>query len=449
VYATQELLQAILDGLPAMIGYWDRDLRNQMANSTYLEWFGLRPEQMRGMHIRDVLGPDLYEQNLPYMERALAGEEQLFDRTIVDVQGETRHTQASYIPDLRDGEVRGFFVLVTEITDRVRAQRRIEAADKTLHTIATAVARNASLEEVVDLVVERMHDVFAAETASVVRFDSPDSASILAIQPELSFVGDRVTFKEGEPSAAAEVLRTGQAATVEFQPGGDSPAAKAYAAGLRTGAAAPIQVSEELWGAVVLTAGEEATLGEDLLERLTSFAELVGIAIANAEAWRALEDRASTDHLTGLPNRGRFSEQLDRELSAIERRAAPLSLAIMDVDHFKRINDAHGHPVGDRALVELARRVEAVARRHELLARIGGDEFAWILPEADAQQAAAAAERLRREVEREPFREIGKLTVSIGVATHREGEDMESLRRRADAALYAAKERGRNNIATG
>lgn len=126
--AKARLLGALFDRLPAMVAYWDRDLRNVIANHAYIEWFGFTPEQMRGIHIREVLGERVFAMNLPYMEAALAGEEQLFDRTLVDTNGRTRHTQASYVPDVVDGEVRGFFVLVTDVTPRVEAQRALDEA---------------------------------------------------------------------------------------------------------------------------------------------------------------------------------------------------------------------------------------------------------------------------------------------------------------------------------
>lgn len=122
-----ESIQAILDALPAMIGYWDRDLRNRMANDAYVEFFGKSPEEMRGIHISEVLGQELYEKNLKHMEGALAGKPQLFDREIRTPSGELRYTQASYIPDVAaDGEVRGFLVLVTDITERRRIEKELE-----------------------------------------------------------------------------------------------------------------------------------------------------------------------------------------------------------------------------------------------------------------------------------------------------------------------------------
>ncbi len=122
-------LRAILNGLPALVGYWDTELRNRMANDAYVEYFGLTPRQMRGMHIRDVLGPDLYAENAPYIAGALAGEPQLFDREIPTPSGQLRHTQASYVPDVVDGVVRGFFVLVTDITARREAEQARAAAE--------------------------------------------------------------------------------------------------------------------------------------------------------------------------------------------------------------------------------------------------------------------------------------------------------------------------------
>jgi PAS domain S-box-containing protein len=126
VEAETRLLHALFDRLPAMVAYWDHECRNVIANEAYEEWFGFKPEDMRGRHIREVLGEDVYAKNLPFIEGVLQGQEQLFDRTLVDTSGRTRHTQASYVPDLVDGEVRGFFVLVTDVTPRVEAQRGMD-----------------------------------------------------------------------------------------------------------------------------------------------------------------------------------------------------------------------------------------------------------------------------------------------------------------------------------
>jgi PAS domain S-box-containing protein len=118
-------LRVLFDGLPALIGYWDSDLRNVIANEAYVEWFGIAPEQMRGRHISEIVGEEVYTKNLPYIRRALAGEEQEFQRTLVDPSGRTRHSQVSYVPDVVDGVVVGLFVLVADITSRVETERQL------------------------------------------------------------------------------------------------------------------------------------------------------------------------------------------------------------------------------------------------------------------------------------------------------------------------------------
>jgi PAS domain S-box-containing protein len=123
---SSESILEILNALPALVGYWDKDLRNRMANDAYVEFFGKTPEQIRGMHIREVLGPELYAESLPHIEGVLAGNPQLFDRRVTTPSGEARYTQVSYSPHAVDGEVRGFFALVTDISERRRIEEEVE-----------------------------------------------------------------------------------------------------------------------------------------------------------------------------------------------------------------------------------------------------------------------------------------------------------------------------------
>ena len=148
----EELLSA-LDHLPAMVAYWDKDCLNRIANAAYVEWFGMSPAQMYGMHIRDLLGPTIYQLNLPYIRAALAGEEQLFNRNLVDTLGRTRHTQASYIPHVVAGSVEGFFVLVTDVSARVRAE---EALAESRANTALLRERQRIAADMHDLVVQSL-----------------------------------------------------------------------------------------------------------------------------------------------------------------------------------------------------------------------------------------------------------------------------------------------------
>ena len=121
--------RAVLDSLPAVIGYYGTDLRNRLANRAYVEFFGATPEEILGRHISEVVGPELYGLNHPHIEGALAGEPQLFDRTVIDRNGEPRHMQVSYVPDVNSGKVRGFAVLLTDVTARQIAEQAHVAAE--------------------------------------------------------------------------------------------------------------------------------------------------------------------------------------------------------------------------------------------------------------------------------------------------------------------------------
>lgn len=125
--------RTVLDRLPALISYWDRDLRNVLANESFVEWFGLTPRQLRGMHLESILGEAVFAQDARHIEAVLAGEEQLFDRTVTDRLGRARHVQTSYSPDVVNGTVRGFFVLVVDVTARVEARRAMDEAQALAH----------------------------------------------------------------------------------------------------------------------------------------------------------------------------------------------------------------------------------------------------------------------------------------------------------------------------
>jgi len=166
-------------------------------------------------------------------------------------------------------------------------------------------------------------------------------------------------------------------------------------------------------------------------------------------AERTVDDRhlAMHDSLTGLFNRRAFDELLAREVASCRRYGGTLSLVTVDLDHFKRVNDTYGHDVGDNVLRELADILRKVSRPSDLPCRWGGEEFSWLLPKTDVDGARQAAERLRKEVESHSFAAIGSQTASMGVAEFRMDKNGEALCRRADLALYKAKEFGRNQVA--
>lgn len=159
-----------------------------------------------------------------------------------------------------------------------------------------------------------------------------------------------------------------------------------------------------------------------------------------------LKEMASTDALTGAFNRRRFNEAMQTEIARAKRYGTALTLFIFDIDHFKRINDTYGHPVGDQVLFKLAVRVSSNIRDTDIFARWGGEEFTILATNGDTHYPNILAEKLRKLIEAHPFADVGKVTCSFGVTAYRAGDDQESFVKRADSNLYRAKESGRNCV---
>jgi diguanylate cyclase (GGDEF)-like protein len=165
-----------------------------------------------------------------------------------------------------------------------------------------------------------------------------------------------------------------------------------------------------------------------------------------------LKEQASTDPLTSLHNRRYFSTEAEFLLALCREQKRPMAVMIADIDHFKRVNDTWGHPVGDRVIVRIAQTLKSCCRSRDLLARFGGEEFVILLPDADLQQAALCAERIRATVATTAFQmgdgDTAHVSLSIGVAlVDVEHDSIQSALDRADQALYTAKQDGRNRVA--
>jgi diguanylate cyclase (GGDEF)-like protein/PAS domain S-box-containing protein len=183
---------------------------------------------------------------------------------------------------------------------------------------------------------------------------------------------------------------------------------------------------------------------------ITGFVEVFHDITEQKLREQALFYRATRDTLTGALNRGHFTEIASQEIERAQRFLEPLSLVMLDIDHFKTINDTWGHPVGDKAIVACAQACQAALRRIDSVGRVGGEEFAILLPRANKEPAYEMACRLRLAIATQRIESPGGsfgFTASLGVATlHSQVRDLQGLMRNADAALYQAKRGGRNRV---
>ena len=423
---------------------------------------GYEPKQLIGQTVTDLIHPD---------DRA--GQDERRDR--VDATPEA--TPLEFRLRHRDGrwlwseatvrasrDERGVVVerqaAIRLIEERKRLQVMVErqrdaatellAEQSALGQIATLVAQGEAPDVVFTSVAEQIAKLLDSLTGAVSRFDAATNRGTVlgGWSRDGQELANMVYALDGVTASAA-VFRTGRLARTDTGYGSstDPIAGWLTKVGGIAGIAAPITVAGNLWGAL------GASYGLGLIPtgaevRLERFASLVGLAISNADAWDRLERQASTDPLTGIANRRAFDERLSAEVARAQRYGRHLSLALIDLDHFKAVNDLHGHPAGDRVLVEFAQILNANSREGELVARIGGEEFAWLMPETDHHGAYLAASRVRKVVESTPFADVGKVTVSVGVCSNAQAQTVEEFIGFADQALYSAKQGGRNTSVT-
>jgi diguanylate cyclase (GGDEF)-like protein len=227
-----------------------------------------------------------------------------------------------------------------------------------------------------------------------------------------------------------------------------------YAAGensgeepIRSGIAVPLPGETSALGLLtIFTRAPAQRFSEDEVRELEELALRAGPAIENARLFREARQLADLDALTGLHNRRYFHETLAREVARAHRYQRNLGLIIFDLDDFKAINDQIGHLAGDAVLSEAAERVREVVRSADIACRVGGDEFAVILPESRLADADQLYARLQKAVSARPVGEAGPLRISAGVAELRPDDDSISFFQRADNALYGAKEKGKGQV---
>ena len=423
------ILGALQDGLLVV----DASGRVTRANDALCRMTGFAPAELVGT-------------TFPYPfstgdsdELASTGGASAVERVLRRKDGSNVHVVAS-VGEFRDaaGRPAGRAATFKDISESV-FQARLEGA---LREVAAASARGEhDAGGLFDLVAARVARLLDTPSAVVVRFDGEQGIRVGGYGRES--LPERASLHE--PSASALVADTGAPCRIhDYAELSGEFAAGAVATGLRCAVAVPVRLRGTLWGCLTVLSERPGGVAADTEGLLERFAELVSAALANADSRAALQQQASTDGLTGLLNQRAYHERLAAERRRARRYRRPLALAVFDLDGFKGVNDAHGHPAGDLVLQTVARAFADGARAGDVPARIGGDEFAVIAPDTDVHDAHALAERLRAATA-DALSELGyPVTLSAGVTDLSASNSVEDLVRMADGALYCAKHHGRN-----
>lgn len=431
------VIASVQDGL-AVIGPDGQitDMNDQLSTIT-----GYTREQLQATTDTGVV---------PYLagtdvEPTIVGER---DLVIPRPDGEKVHViLSSSLLETPDGRADGRVHTLKDVTERKRAEielRTLAMEQAALRRAATAVASGSPPDEVFAIVAREVALLLGATGGMVSRFDRTTHRAIrVGAWLGSSDVADLPRRIPLEHNVIASVYRNGTSARSEDR--SVTPVDVFARHGFPVSISAPVRVGSDVWGAVTAASQDATGLPEGTEVRLARFAELVGITVANADARARLARQAATDALTGLANHRTFHERLHDEVAKAREDGTMLALAVFDLDHFKAVNDGFGHQVGDSVLSAFGRRLAAMARYGEIVARIGGEEFAWLLPGSDGPNAWRAAERVRQAYAAVAHPGVGHLTVSAGVCDLEHAGDADSLLRLADGALYWAKSHGRDN----
>jgi diguanylate cyclase (GGDEF)-like protein/PAS domain S-box-containing protein len=455
------LLHTLLDNVNERIFFKDLNGRFLRVSRAIAESAGMATQQMVGKTNLSVFVSD-YAERLNRMEQDVLQSGQPQIDQIENEQwlnGETTTWVITSRLPLRDeeGRIVGLFGTSHDITEIKRAQEAAQRRARQLSLAAEvgrAVTSTFDLTELLRKLVRLMQSSFGFYTANVWLLTEEKDYLVLRATSRLGEEEELPELKIGmdQSSVVTDVCRTRHVRLVNSAK--LAPEYKFFELFNHTKSllVAPLRLGQNVVGVLdVRSDDEEAFYYEDQL-LLQSLADQVAIAIENARLFAWTQRLAITDTLTGLYNRRHFFEMARREAALAQRYDHPLSIAIMDIDRFKRINDTYGHLVGDHVLRALAELCQRILRQSDLLGRYGGEEFVVLMPDTQLEEGFQVAERLRKSVEEMEIpsaRGPIQITISIGVAgLQGENKELEAALDCADQAMYAAKSGGRNQVRT-
>jgi diguanylate cyclase (GGDEF)-like protein len=345
-----------------------------------------------------------------------------------------RKREAELTDALRELEAR-MDTMVSELTDTIERTQHEGQRTRMLGELAGSI----DLDEVLNRVLEAAGAIDGVDAALITVGATP------GVEPIVSALGLSAAEAERQAVLGPPDGREARAISMSYEYGPEDEDADGEA--IRSGVAVPLPGETAHLGLLtIFTRATDTRFGEAEVSELEELALRAGPAIENARRFREARQLADLDALTGLHNRRYFHETLAREVARAHRYDRNLALIIFDLDDFKAINDRIGHLSGDGVLAEAAERIRDVVRSADIACRVGGDEFAVILPESKLRDADQLYTRLRTALSSKPVGQAGPLTMSAGVAELQADDDAIAFFQRADHALYGAKEAGKGQV---
>ncbi len=323
----------------------------------------------------------------------------------------------------------------------------------TLYNISKVLTASFEVEELLGKMVHDIGRGLSIDSVMVMLVDQGERELYVASATDYpSADASKLRFRLGEGLYGAVAAQGAPRLITDIHAEPDVQPGDVVAPDVNSAIIVPFKSRGSLLGVLAAFRAKPNVFGKEDMDLLVSVSEHVAAALENARLYTEVKQLAITDGLTGLYNHRHFRERLKDETTRASRYSRPLSVVMMDIDSFKRYNDAHGHPMGDMLLRTLADILKKGIRTSDMVARYGGEEFVVILSETPEDMAVKTAERLRQSVESHKFlngetQPGGRVTISLGVASlGKENDGPDELVKRADLALYKAKNTGKNRV---
>ncbi len=414
------------------------------ANQAISNLLSYAPEELPGHFLPD-LAPTTERQTIQdFIADAIAGgAAEVKDLMLNQQSGDAAWFDGAAVR-IDDDESNSIQIMLKDITASKRQFILTEKEISFVHELSRTLPLLQDFDQMLDKILSMLSDALPFEGFALVLAEPNDTIATVCVSrdAEAGFVTE---IKSCVMDILADLGDTVDSASVDFNLEFREGIA---AAGETVGSQImlPLAVVNGLAG--LFSSKENAFKKEDLSLFSTMVSGISSLYIAY-KSYQQVQHLSVTDSLTGLFNRRKFFEELEREVERVTRYEAPLTLIMLDLDHFKKVNDEYGHQMGDEVLKETAEILLANTRKTDVVARYGGEEFIVLLTETPLEGAAGVAKRMMQAIEETVVLGANveiKVTASLGVAEFHEGDTVDTLIAQTDAALYRAKDNGRNRI---